>query len=139
MERLEALEMQDRLDCNNCVDFNQFFKLISYLLKEIPLILKLTLKVGDVVVLNNNCVVKVKSNLRNGFSYKINVQDIADIVFSKVLCDEVKEISKIYKCESKYLILLKGATDDSTASFDGFSFYTKESKISFDFRLADIK
>lgn len=139
MAKLSMLEPKSSFDCDFCEGFMNFFEQLSILSKEMPAILKINIKPGNVYILKNNSIVKVNTILKSGFSYSIADINIKKL-FSKPITEDINEKSNNFKCDLKYPIIYKNTTkDDGVASFDDLLFYVKNENISFDFGETDIK
>ncbi|KAM0681662.1 Antiviral helicase ski2 [Glugoides intestinalis] len=139
--RLKRLEEVPLLECERCIDYQDFISDLSFLTQGMSQLIRKTVKVGDTVVLTNNAIVTIKEMSRRDFTY-VEATDIRleNRLFNIPLNAEMVEKYDKIKITGlpRYPITHKNLLSKGSASLDEVLFLVKDSKIVFDLGGTDI-
>lgn len=138
--RLENLEKIPLLECTRCVDYQNFISDLQFLGQGMPQLIRRAVKIGDVVVLNSNAIVRITAMNKREFAYVEADIKLENGLFNIPLTDEI--IEKYSKIKTagipRYPITHKSVPSKGSASFDEVLFLVKDSKVAFDVGDVDI-
>jgi len=138
MQRLSELEPELVMNCEQCRDYLDYFSELAAVADGTSEIFRANLKVGDVVVLKSNAIVRIVSIHKSGFSF---VDSNVSLTGCNLFVEPLQESPGVDGAGFilEHPIRYRNTIENGTASFENVLLYVRNGQISFDFAEVDMK